>query len=102
MNPIYLIDFYKVGHISQYPEDTQQVWSNFTPRSSRTGLNKVVFFGLQYFIKEILIKEWNEQFFKKPLYRILEEYKEVIKATLGVQNPRTDHIEALWGLGYLP
>lgn len=102
MNPLFLIDFYKVGHINQYPEDTEQVWSNFTPRSSRTGLNKVVFFGLQYFIKEILIKEWGTNFFSVPKSMILKEYREVIKATLGVENPRTDHIEALHDLGYLP
>ena len=102
INPLYLIDFYKVGHVSQYPGDTEQVWSNFTPRSSRTGLNKVVFFGLQYFIKEILINEWENQFFKKPLHQILTQYRVVIKATLGVSDPKTDHIEALWNLRYLP
>lgn len=37
MNPLFLIDFYKVGHIAQYPSDTEQVWSNFTPRGSRTS-----------------------------------------------------------------
>lgn len=102
INPLFLIDFYKVGHVSQYPGDTEQVWSNFTPRSSRTGFNKVVFFGLQYFIKEILINEWNEQFFKKPLHLILSEYRDVIKNTLGVTNPKTDHIEDLWNKRYLP
>jgi nicotinamide phosphoribosyltransferase len=102
LNPLFLIDFYKVGHVSQYPSDTEQVWSNFTPRTSRTGLNKVVFFGLQYFIKEILINEWKTQFFGRPLHRILEEYRALIKATLGVENPKTDHIEALWNLHYLP
>lgn len=103
MNPLFLIDFYKVGHVSQYPQDTQQVWSNFTPRSTRVpGQDKVVFFGLQYFVKEILIKEWEEQFFKRPLYAILSEYKKLVRATLGVEHPKTDHIEFLHKLGYLP
>ena len=35
LNPLFLIDFYKVGHVSQYPPDTTQVWSNWTPRSTR-------------------------------------------------------------------
>ena len=103
MNPLFLIDFYKVGHVSQYPSDTEQVWSNLTPRSTHVkGQDKKVFFVLQYFIKEIMLKEWNEQFFGQPLESILAEYKEVIKATLGVADPKTDHIEFLHKLGYLP
>lgn len=27
MNPLFLIDFYKVGHVSQYPEDTTDSFS---------------------------------------------------------------------------
>jgi len=103
MNPLFLIDFYKVGHVSQYPEDTTQIWSNWTPRSTRIeGATSVVFFGLQYFIKEILLKEWNENFFRVPLPKLLTEYQDLIKATLGVDNPKTDHIEALWNAGFLP
>lgn len=103
MNPLYLIDFYKAGHINQYPADTTQIWSNFTPRSTWVkGQDKVVFFGLQYFIKEILIAEWNEQFFSRDINEIVAEYKQFIQATLGVAEPRTDHIVALHGLGYLP
>lgn len=103
INPIFLIDFYKVGHVSQYPNDTTQVWSNWTARSTRIASRKsVVFFGLQYFIKEILINQWNSHFFSRPLDQILDEYRALIQATLGVENPRTDHIEALHKLGYLP
>lgn len=103
MNPLFLIDFYKVGHVSQYPEDTTQVWSNWTPRSSRVDAPEgVTFFGLQYFIKEILINQWSANFFSVPLKDILKEYREVIAATLGVTNPKTDHIEKLHELGYLP
>ena len=103
MNPLFLIDFYKVGHVSQYPAGTTQVWSNWTPRSSRVdGQKSVVFFGLQYFIKEILQHEWNHNFFHRPIGLILDEYREVIKATLGVDNPRTDHIAELHKIGYLP
>lgn len=99
---LYLVDFYKVGHVIQYPEDTRGVFINWTPRSSRTGLKKVVNFGGQVFIKEILIDCWNETFFKVPLQQVLSEYKEIIQATLGVANPKTDHIEYLHSLGYLP
>lgn len=103
MNPLFLIDFYKVGHVSQYPADTTQVWSNWTPRSARVPIDDgVVFFGLQYFIKEILQKEWQTEFFDKTLVSVLDEYREFIRATLGVNNPKVDHIIALHKLGYLP
>jgi nicotinamide phosphoribosyltransferase len=102
MNPIFYIDFYKVGHVSQYAPGTKQVWSNWTARSSRTGRNSVVFFGLQYFIKKILIEEFDKNFFGSPWELIESEYREVIKKTLGVDNPKTDHIKYLHDLGYLP
>jgi len=35
MNPLMSIDFYKADHRRQYPEGTEYVYSNFTPRSSR-------------------------------------------------------------------
>lgn len=102
MNPLFLIDFYKVGHVSQYPPDTTQVWSNWTPRSARVPVpDGVVFFGLQYFIKEILQKEWGV-FFRTPIDGVLNQYRELIRATLGVENPKTDHIESLHKHGYLP
>jgi nicotinamide phosphoribosyltransferase len=47
MNPIFLIDFYKAGHIFQYPKGVSQVWSNWTPRSTRiVGKHRVVNAGL--------------------------------------------------------
>lgn len=103
MNPIFLIDFYKVGHVNQYPPGTRQVWSNWTPRTSRiAGTTTVVHFGLNYFLKEYLIKRFKEDFFDRSWNEILNEYRAVIKATLGIENPRYDHIEALYDLGYLP
>lgn len=102
LNPIWLIDFYKVGHVSQYPSGVTKVWSNFTPRSTRIdGQKTVVNFGLTYFIKEYLDTYFQEYFFKRPLSDVLSEYREVIGKTLGVV-PRTDHIEHLHKLGYLP
>jgi nicotinamide phosphoribosyltransferase len=103
MNPLYNIDFYKVGHVSQYPQDTTRVWSNWTPRSARVPAEDGVrFFGLQYHIKKDLRQQWYDGFFSRPWFYVVKEYKEIIKATLGVENPRTDHIEKLHGLGYLP
>lgn len=102
MNALFYIDFYKQDHVRQYPADTEQVWSNWTARSSRIpGQAHVVFFGLQYFVKEILQRQFNV-FFCTPLECILKEYREVMQATLGVADPKTDHIEYLHKLGHLP
>lgn len=51
INSLLLTDFYKVGHVFQYPEKTEYVYSNLTPRKSRIpGVNHMVLFGLQYFV----------------------------------------------------
>lgn len=101
INPLYLIDFYKQDHVRQYPPDTEQVWSNWTARSTRVpNQDHTVFFGLQYFLKEVL-GGWSEFFFTSRDV-LLKDYREFIGATLGVKEPRTDHIEYLHGLGYLP
>ena len=53
IQPLVLTDFYKQGHYKMYPRNTRKVVSNLTARKSRiNGINKVVFFGLQYFIIE--------------------------------------------------
>lgn len=96
MNPILLTDFYKTEHFKMYPKNTTMIYSNFTPRKSRIkGIDSVVFFGLQYFIKKYLIKCFNEEFFQVPIEKVLEEYKFAI-------NTDTQHIEDLHKLGYLP
>lgn len=103
MYPIYLIDFYKVGHIDQYPSGITQIWSNWTPRTSRIKEQKtVVHFGLQYFIKKVLIESFQHDFFNLDLKEVVSDYAAVMKATLGLEKPRTDHIAGLHQLGYLP
>jgi len=96
MNPILLTDFYKTEHQKMYPEGTTMIYSNFTPRKSRMkGVDEVVFFGLQHFIKKYLINEFYNFFFNRPLKYVIEEYKFAI-------NTDTKHIEDLHKLGYLP
>lgn len=103
MNPIFYIDFYKLSHVSDYHSDVQQVFSNFTARSSRIpGSDKITNFGLTYFLKKYMIEEFDEKFFAVPIADVLKEYRRVIKATMFDTNPRTDHIEALHALGYMP
>lgn len=101
--PLLLADFYKIGHIAQYPTGTEMIYSTWTPRTSRMkGIDKVVSFGIQGFVKKYLIDYFNEFFFHRPKTAVIEEYTRVIKYTLGVENPKTDHIEELHDLGYLP
>ena len=61
---ILLTDSYKLDHRRQYPEGTEYVYSNWTPRSCHYMLDAeegVVVFGIQYFIKEYLIN-WDLQY----------------------------------------
>lgn len=102
------IDFYKADHRRQYPEGTEFVYSNFTPRSSRLANvlddfdDRVVFIGLQGFIKRFLIDEWNKGFFQQPKDDVIKKYKRRMDTSLGEGAVPVDHIEALHDLGYLP
>lgn len=101
INPILLKDFYKVGHIDQYPKGTNLVFSNFTPRKSKLkNVNGSVFFGLRYFIKHYLQNEFNDLFFHSS-HSQAELYAIIMEKTLGNFNyPK--HIKQLSELGYLP
>lgn len=102
-NPFLLTDYYKVGHIFQYPNNTTLVYSNLTPRKSRfETMDSMVFFGLQYFIKEYLIDYFNDNFFNRPKDEVINEYKRRIKTSLGNDLTSYTHIERLHDLGYLP
>lgn len=98
-----LCDFYKISHRAMYPENTQLVYSTWTPRTSRIkGVDNVVVFGAQAFIKEYLLDVFQEHFFNKPKEEVIFEYKRLISSTLGDPNPETKHLEELHDLGYLP
>ncbi|MFT3979001.1 MAG: nicotinate phosphoribosyltransferase [Ferruginibacter sp.] len=101
--PILLKDGYKVGHKFQYPQGTTLVYSNLTPRKARNKeINEVVFFGLQYFIKEYLQNQFTENFFNLPKEKVLYSYARRINNYLGKDAVSFDHIEALHDLGYMP
>ena len=103
ISPILLKDGYKVGHKFQYPQGTTLVYSNLTPRKSRSEeVNEIVFFGLQYFIKEYLIHQFNEGFFKRPKAEVIKEYARRMDNYLGKDSITYQHIADLHDLGYLP
>ena len=108
MNPLMSIDFYKADHRRQYPEGTEYVYSNFTPRSARLANvldgfdERVVFVGLQAYIKRVLQDQWNREFFEKSKDEVILKYKKRMDTSLGEGAIPMDHIEALHDLGYLP
>lgn len=110
ISPLHKIDFYKISHKDQYPENTTLVYSNWTARSDKLSNLKmadedaphggVVFFGLMHMMRE-LVRDWNENFFGRPLHEVISQYKRRIKYSLGSE-PNVDHIVSLHKLGYLP
>ncbi len=97
MNPLLKVDFYKPDHIFMYVDGMNKLYSNFTPRKSRiSGINSVVVFAVQHFIKEYLIKDFNDNFFGRPKDEVVSEYKRHINLK------SYSHIEQLHDLGYLP
>lgn len=101
--PLLLKDGYKVGHKFQYPTDTTFVYSNLTPRKTRIeGVEGIIFFGLQYFIEEYLIRQFTSGFFGRPKHEVLRQYKRRVDHYLGPDAITLDHIAALHDLNYLP
>jgi len=103
MNPLLLTDGYKLDHRRQYPEGTTLVYSNWTPRKSRIeGIDEVVLFGLQYFIKKYILEDFETHFFRQPKEKVIKEYQRRVNNYLGENQVGTEHIEALHDLGYIP
>lgn len=102
MKELLRIDGYKLDHRRQYPPGTQRVYSNFTPRGSRVaGQERVVFLGLQYFLKKYLMDDMRA-FFDGNIDDIAESYARRVNGYLGPNTIGTDHIRALHALGYVP
>ena len=103
MNPLLYTDGYKVDHRRQYPDNTTLVYSNWTPRKSRIkGIDEVIFFGLQYFIKKYMLDDFQRNFFDQPKDKIVAQSARRINNYLGDNQVGTGHIAALHDLGYLP
>src|SRR6266498_2173577 len=88
-----ICDFYKISHRKQYPQGTEKVYSTWTPRESRiAGIDKIVAFGFQSFIKEYLITYFEEHFFSRSKEDVVAEYTRIVKYTLGDAHPDCSHI----------
>jgi len=103
MNGLLLTDGYKTGHHQQYPKGTEQVYSNWTPRSNKyapDGCDKVVSFG-QQFVMKWLHDYFEDNFFSKPKEEVCKEIKEELSMYLG-SDYDVSHFEKLHDLQYLP
>lgn len=102
LTPTLIADFYKLSHRLMYPTGTQKVYSTWTPRASRMeGVTEVVNFGNQMALIQ-LKNTFDEGFFSVPKEKALNDYRRIIKNTLGDPNPDVSHLDALHDLGYLP
>ena len=100
--PVLLADFYKISHKKLYDTESAIIYATWTPRKSRLeGVDEVVNFGLQGFIKKYLIEYFNDNFFKCDIEEIKKEYVRILSNTIGGE-VETEHIEELHKLGYLP
>lgn len=99
---LFLTDGYKLDHRRQYPEGTEYVYSNFTNRGSRVpGINHVVHFGLQAFLRDVLMDGF-ETFFAATEDEVAADYEAKLLAFLGPNDIGSDHIRDLHRLGYVP
>ena len=101
-------DSYKLSHRGFMEPKTEIIYSNLTARSHKhfkapkSYDGKVVFFGLQHFVKEYLIEEWNAKFFSQPKEKVIGKFKRLVDAYLGEGAIPMTHFEELHDLGYLP
>lgn len=98
-----LSDTYKQCHDRMYPIGLTKLVSYWVPRKSMLETqDKMVFFGLQAFIKEYLIDYFNENFFSLTEDEVLELYTDSMDIQIGKENYDLDKIIKLHGLRYLP
>lgn len=79
---ILLTDGYKLDHRRQYPENTEYVYSNWTPRSCHyypEATEGAVVFGIQYFIKEYLMKQFQIVSDTWDFWKVMTEYLPKLK-----------------------
>lgn len=100
-NPLLRCDFYKTGHIEQYPEGLETIYTTYIPRKSRLGTNYATFIGLQWTMKYL-------KFIWKPFFenwdianKFIVEYSEYCARGLG-RTVKEEQFVELYDLGYLP
>ena len=107
MNPFLLTDFYKLTHILQYRKELRELTSYLTPRGSRLpNIDHVVMFGLQMYVKDYVVDNFNKNFFQRNFEYCECEIREVLELGLGYDaeliEPTIHALRSLHELGYLP
>lgn len=105
-NALAQTDFYKYAHVHLGIDGVTEMYGNYTSRNGRLSNVKdnkeVVFVGLQYFIKDVLLGEWQETFFDLPKSIAIQSMKRIATHCLGDPDYNTKPFEDLHDLGYLP
>jgi nicotinamide phosphoribosyltransferase len=104
MSALHQKDSYKVNHKDQYAAGTTKIYSNFTARSGKNQnvpTDGICFVGLQHFILDYLIEDWDYSFFTRSIDRVVNSYQRRVSNIVGYK-VNVDHIRALHKLGYLP
>ncbi|QXL90349.1 nicotinamide phosphoribosyltransferase [Salmonella phage NINP13076] len=107
-SPITFADFYKPSHISMYDKRSEIVQDNMTARNAKHFIHfadndhRVMFAGIQGFIKWFLIDMFNENFFKRSKEEAIADYKEICDISIGQGMVEMWGFEKLHDLGYLP
>jgi nicotinamide phosphoribosyltransferase len=101
-NPALAVDFYKVGHIFQYPKGTEYICSNLTPRSGKYSNvpndGKVVVAGLWAAVNSF--EMFWEEFFQSSR-KIVDLYFSVVESAIGPMISK-QHMYDLHDYGRLP
>lgn len=109
INPLVCADAYKLSHRGFMNPLTEIIYSNLTPRTLKylpipkeLHTDKAAFFGLQVFIKDFLINDWNDLFFSQPKEKVIAKFKRRCDTFLGPGSVSMEHFEELHDLQYLP
>lgn len=101
-------DVYKEFHVNAYHPQVSEVYTNYTSRSGKLSNipasqenDTVVFVGLQAFMMDYLIREWNETFFSLPKEIAVKSHQRILSAMLGY-TVDVSYLEDLHDLGHLP
>lgn len=98
-----LSDTYKQCHDRMYPKGLKKLVSYWVPRKSMLEKqNKMVFFGLQAFVKNYLLDFFKENFFDLTKEELLALYTSSMNVQIGEGNYDLEKVEKLHALGYLP
>jgi nicotinamide phosphoribosyltransferase len=101
-------DSYKLGHADQYPENTEFVYSNFTPRSMahfkvpvEFKPEGIVWVGMRAFLSSFA-HIWQVTFFDRPVDEVVQEFSMFCAPFCGPNGFNTARLRKLHALGYLP